>query len=142
MRLTNFSDYALRLLMYAGAHEGRLITIEEAARAYGISRTHLMKVANMLTRAGYLRAVRGRTGGLMLARKPAAIRLGDVVRATEPDFVLAECFSPTGACVIKPLCRLPRILGEALQAFSATLDKYTLDDLMLCPEDFGVAPAT
>lgn len=141
MRLTNFSDYALRLLMYAGAQDGRLITIEETARVYGISRTHLMKVANLLTRAGYLTAVRGRTGGLVLAREPTAIRLGDVVRATEPDFVLAECFSPDGACAITQRCRLRRVLREALQAFSATLDKYTLDDLLLRPEDFGIAPA-
>ena len=81
MRLTNFSDYALRVLLYAAAREGALITIEETARVYGISRAHLMKVVNQLTRAGYLTAVRGRSGGLELAKRPERIGLGDVVRA-------------------------------------------------------------
>ena len=77
MRLTNFSDYALRILMYAAVvQDGRLITIEETAEAYGISRAHLMKVANQLTRAGYLKAVRGRSGGLTLAKRPASNRTG------------------------------------------------------------------
>jgi Rrf2 family nitric oxide-sensitive transcriptional repressor len=141
MRLTNFSDYALRLLIYAAAQDGRLITIEETAETYGISRAHLMKVANVLTRSGYLRAVRGRSGGLALARRPAKIRLGDVVRATEPDFALAECFAGGNHCIITPDCRLRGILKEALDAFVGTLDRYTLKDLMLRPEDFGIQPA-
>src|SRR5215471_13236521 len=93
MRLTNFTDFALRLLMYAAAHEDRLITIEEASEVYDISRAHLMKITNALTRAGYLKAVRGRSGGLTLAKPPRKIRLGDVIRATEPDFALVECFA-------------------------------------------------
>lgn len=140
MRLTNFSDYALRLLLYAAAREDRLVTIEEAAEVYGISRAHLMKVANHLTRTGYLKAMRGRAGGLTLARPPAQIRLGDVVRATEPDFELAECFSPEGRCIITPGCRLRGAFREALAAFSATLDRYTLSDLAVAPEQFGVRP--
>src|SRR5262245_43396488 len=100
MRLTNFSDYALRVLMYAAAQGDRLITIEQTASIYGISRAHLMKVANQLTRAGYLKAVRGRTGGLALAKPPEDIRLGDVVRATEPDFALVECFATDNHCII------------------------------------------
>jgi Rrf2 family nitric oxide-sensitive transcriptional repressor len=141
MRLTNFSDYALRLLMYVAARDDRLVTIEEVAEVYGISRAHLMKVANHLTRAGYLKAVRGRAGGLMLALPPEQIRLGDVVRETEPDFTLAECFSPEGCCVITPDCRLRVAFREALAAFSATLDRYTLADLTLTPEHFGIRPA-
>lgn len=141
MRLTNFSDYALRLLMFAAAKEGRLVTIEETAQVYGISRTHLMKVANLLTRAGYLTAVRGRSGGLILAKKPNKIRLGDVVRATEPDFALVECFSTDNQCIITGRCKLKKVLGEALNSFSATLDKYTLSDLLLRPVDFGIKPA-
>ncbi len=86
MRLTDFSDYSLRLLMYAEAKAGQLVTIEETAQVYGISRAHLMKVANQLTRAGFLKAVRGRAGGLALARPPAQIRLSEVLRATEPRF--------------------------------------------------------
>jgi len=97
MRLTNFTDYALRLLMYAAAQEGKLITIEETAERYGISRTHLMKVANLLTRAGYLKAVRGRSGGLLLGKEPAAIGLGEVVRATEPPSATVIAISPLTA---------------------------------------------
>jgi Rrf2 family nitric oxide-sensitive transcriptional repressor len=141
MRLTNFSDYALRVLMYAAAKGDRLITIDETAKVYGISRAHLMKIVNQLTRAGYLKAVRGRSGGVTLAKRPNKIRLGDVVRATEPDFVLVECFGADNQCVITPRCRLRRALGEALGAFTATLDRYTLADLILSPEDFGLRPA-
>jgi Rrf2 family nitric oxide-sensitive transcriptional repressor len=141
MRLTNFSDYALRVLMYAATRADRLITIEETAEVYGISRTHLMKVANQLTRAGFLKATRGRTGGLALARRPDKIGLGDVVRATEPDFALVECFTADNACLITPRCRLKGVLKEALVAFVGTLDRYTLADLILSPKDFGIKPA-
>ena len=141
MRLTNFTDFALRLLMYAAAHEDRLITIEEVSEVYDISRAHLMKVTNTLTRAGFLKAVRGRSGGLTLARPPRKIRLGDVVRATEPDFALVECFGTSNQCLITRSCRLRGILNEGLAAFNAVLDKHTLADLMLRPRDFGVRPA-
>jgi Rrf2 family nitric oxide-sensitive transcriptional repressor len=141
MRLTNFSDYALRVLLYAAVRHDELITIEETAKVYGISKAHLMKVANQLTRAGFLTAVRGRSGGLELAMRPNKIRLGDVVRATEPDFALVECFSPDNQCRITPRCRLRGVLKEALGAFIATLDRYTLADLVLRPEDFGIRPA-
>ncbi|RTL91949.1 MAG: Rrf2 family transcriptional regulator [Hyphomicrobiales bacterium] len=141
MRLTDFSDYSLRVLLYAAARDGQLITIEETSKVYGISRTHLMKVANQLTRAGFLRAVRGRSGGLTLAKTPAQIRLGDVLRTTEPDFALVECFRSENRCLITPRCRLRGALKEALAAFVGTLDRYTLADLLLRPEDFGIQPA-
>lgn len=141
MRLTNFSDYTLRVLMYAAVQSDRLITIEETARVYGISRAHLMKVANLLTRAGYLRAVRGNAGGLALAKAPSKIRLGEVLRASEPDFSLVECFTSENRCLITPRCRLRSALQEALAAFTKTLDRYTLADLLLKPEDFGIKPA-
>lgn len=141
MRLTNFSDYALRVLLYAAARRDELITIEETAKVYGISKAHLMKVVNQLTRAGYLKAVRGRSGGLTLAMRPNKIRLGDVVRATEPDFAMVECFTPDNQCRITPRCRLRGVLKEALGAFLSTLDGYTLADLVLRPEDFGIRPA-
>jgi Rrf2 family nitric oxide-sensitive transcriptional repressor len=141
MRLTNFTDYALRLLMFAAAHEDRLITIEEVSEVYKISRGHLMKVTNSLTRAGYLTAVRGRSGGLKLAKPPRKIRLGDVVRTTEPDFALVECFGAEGQCCITRRCRLASILREGLGAFNTVLDKYTLADLMLRPRDFGLRSA-
>ena len=140
MRLTNFSDYALRVLMYAGSKEG-LITIDETSRFYGISRAHLMKVVNTLTRAGYLKAVRGRAGGLMLGMPANAIRVGDVIRRTEPDFALVECFTTGNRCAITKCCRLRGALREALEAFVESLDRYTLADLILSPEEFGIAPA-
>lgn len=126
MQLTRFSDFALRVLMYAHAVDGRLVTIEEIAASYRISRAHLMKVVNALTRAGYLKAVRGRTGGVTLARPAEEIRLGDVVRATEPDFALVECFSANNQCVIDGCCRLPLALRRALAAFLAELDQHTV----------------
>jgi Rrf2 family nitric oxide-sensitive transcriptional repressor len=141
MQLTSFTDYALRLLMLAQAAGDRLITIEEAATRYRISKAHLMKVANELTRAGFLKAVRGRGGGLRLGKAPEDIRLGDVVRATEPGFALVECFATGNQCTATAICRLPRVLNEALSAFLGTLDKYTLVDIALggLPLDGGQA---
>jgi Rrf2 family nitric oxide-sensitive transcriptional repressor len=141
MRLMSFTDFALRLLMYAAARDGQLVRIEEVANIFNISRGHLMKVANALTRAGFMTAVRGRSGGLQLARPPHAIALGDVVRATEPDFALVECFEQGNQCIITRHCRMRGILHESLDAFNAVLDKYTLADLMLRPKDFGIRPA-
>lgn len=141
MRLTSFSDYALRVLMYAAVRKDKLITIDETAEIYGISRAHLMKVVNQLTRSGYLKAVRGRSGGLALAKAPDKIRLGDVLRATEPDFALVECFATGNQCVIAPRCRLRGALNDALGAFMRTVDGYTLADLSLRPGDFGITSA-
>lgn len=141
MRLTQFSDYALRLLLYAAARSEGLITIEETAKVYGISRAHLMKVANQLTRSGFLTAVRGRAGGLTLAKAPERIRLGDVVRATEPDFAIVACMGGDNACRITPACKLRGALNEALAAFVAVLDRYTLADLALNSGEFGIRPA-
>src|SRR5689334_3976344 len=120
MRLTTFSDYALRVLMYAAAAGERLITIEEAAKTYNVSRTHFMKVVNILTRTGYLKSVRGRSGGFTLAKPADAINLGAVVRATEPDFALVECFATGNQCIIARRCQLPEVLNEALSAFVST----------------------
>jgi Rrf2 family nitric oxide-sensitive transcriptional repressor len=136
MQLTKFSDYALRVLRYAHAARGRRVTIEEMAVAYRISRAHLMKVVNSLTRAGYLTAVRGRAGGVVLARPAEDIRLGEVVRATEPDLAIAECFSTSNQCVLTDRCRLQRILNEALRAFLSVLDRHTLASVGLKPKDF------
>ncbi|MCL4765694.1 MAG: Rrf2 family transcriptional regulator [Hyphomicrobiaceae bacterium] len=136
MQLTKFSDYALRVLMYTHAAGDRLVTIEEMAGSYRVSRAHLMKVVNALTRAGFLRAVRGRTGGLTLARPAEEIRLGDVVRTTESDFALVECFATGNQCVISGCCRLPRVMQEALDDFFAALDRHTLASIALRPKDF------
>jgi len=138
MRLTTFSDYALRVLMFAAAAGERLITVEETAKTYNISRAHLMKVVNILTRTGYLKGVRGRSGGFALAKAAETINLGAVVRATEPDFALVECFATGSNCIIARRCQLPEVLNEALNAFVGTLDRYTLADIMLTKRDFGV----
>jgi Rrf2 family nitric oxide-sensitive transcriptional repressor len=143
MRLTLFSDYALRVLMFTHAAGERLVTIEEISEAYGISRPHLMKVVNALTRSGYLTAVRGRSGGLRLAMPAEKIILGEVVRETEPDLALVECFSTGNRCVITKCCKLQGALDEALQAFLAVLDQKTLAGIALEPRDFRkiLAPA-
>lgn len=136
MQLTMFSDYALRVLMFAQAANDRLVTIDEIASAYGISRAHLTKVVNMLTRAGYLEAVRGRSGGLRLGKPADQIVLGDLIRKTEPDFALVECFSTGSHCAITKCCRLQGVLDEALQAFLTILDRHTLASVRLRPKDF------
>jgi Rrf2 family transcriptional regulator, nitric oxide-sensitive transcriptional repressor len=141
MRLTTFSDYALRVLMYAAAAGERRVTIEETAGAYGISRAHLMKVVNVLTREGYLTGMRGRAGGFVLARSPEEINLGEVIRATEPDFALVECFATGNQCILTRCCRLPDVLNEALRSFIETLDRYTLADLLLSERDFAARPS-
>jgi len=142
MRLTMMSDYALRVLIYAAAHPERLVTIDETQGVYGISRGHLMKIVGVLAGAGILRSQRGRAGGFTLARSPEEIRLGEIVRLTEPGFDMVECFAPGNACVITPFCRLPAILTDALSAFMAVLDRHTLADLVLRPQDFGAMTAT
>jgi len=130
VRLTTYTDYGLRLLMYVALKGGELATIQEVADAYGISKNHLMKVAYDLGRHGYLETVRGRGGGLRLARPTERIGLGDVVRSMEEDFTLVECFAPgADGCRITRACRLKGVLGEALKAYLAVLDGYTLADL-------------
>ncbi|GAA2815030.1 hypothetical protein GCM10010836_02690 [Aminobacter aminovorans] len=101
-----------------------------------MSKTHLNKVANTLTRAGYLVAVRGRSGGLKLGRRPEDIRIGDVIRLTEPDFALVECFATGNQCTITRCCKLSTMLHDALSSFQSTLDRYTLADIALKPTDF------
>lgn len=138
MRLTRYTDYALRTLIYVGLHEPRQSSIAEIARAYGISESHLTKVVHQLGRLGLIRTIRGRGGGLRLARAPSEIVVGAVVRQTEDDLALVECFSG-GACAITAPCRLRRILGEALSAFLAVLDRYTLADLIEDPAGRDIA---
>ena len=140
MRLTKFSDYAVRVLLYAASRPGTLVTIEETADVFEISRAHLKKVVLHLSSNGYLRAVRGRGGGFTLACAPSEIGLGELLRSTESDFGLTECFLPENRCAISPVCRWPRILNEALDAFLATFDRYTLQDILLSPESFLAAP--
>ena len=131
MRLTVHTDYALRVLMYLALKEDRLATIAEIASSYGISKNHLMKVVHELGVAGYVETVRGRGGGLRLAKPVKSIGLGEVVRHTEPDMAIVSCFEPINApCTIHPGCVLKRALKKAANAFVEVLDSYTLDDLV------------
>jgi Rrf2 family nitric oxide-sensitive transcriptional repressor len=130
MRLAFSPDYALRLLMLVGLEADQLVTIQEVADRFGISKNHLMKVAHELGRAGYLETVRGRGGGLRLAKPPGQIGVGEVVRVLEPDFAVVECENPGGYCKIAPCCILRSAMREAVQAFLQNLDAYTLEDLL------------
>lgn len=131
MRITQYTDYALRVLLYLGAAPERLATIAEIAERYAISRSHLMKVVSQLVQEGVVTGVRGKGGGLRLAVAPAAINIGEVVRKIEADLVLVECFGDDNQCLIASRCRLKRVLNQALAAFLAVLDSYTLADLLI-----------
>jgi len=130
MRLTVYTDYSLRVLMYLAIPRSRLTTISEIAASYDVSRNHLMKVVYELGVAGYIETIRGQNGGMRLAKAPTAINLGEVVRRTEPDMALVPCFDPVNSvCVITPACKLRAALHRARDAFLAVLDEYTLADL-------------
>lgn len=130
MHLTTFTDYTLRVLIYLALEPDRLATIPEMAGAYGISENHLMKVVHRLARSGTIESVRGKGGGVRLARAPAEIRLGEVIRASEGDSAIVKCFSGTAnSCRIAPVCRLSKILGDAFAGLYQSLDAFTLADL-------------
>lgn len=131
MQLTLFSDYALRVLIYLGVHRDRLVTVPEIARAYRISHNHLVKVARLLTQLELVEAVRGRGGGMRLAREPEQINIGQVVQRTEPHFHLVECFDREhDTCPITPACKLKNVLADAQRAFMEHLEGYTLADFV------------
>jgi Rrf2 family nitric oxide-sensitive transcriptional repressor len=134
MRLTRYTDYAMRVLLYLGVRPGTQCSIAEIARAYGVSQNHLMKVVNDLVNAGYLISARGRFGGVRLARPPVEINVGGVVRHTEGGFDLVDCTD----CVIAPACGLTGALRQALGAFLAVLDGYSLADLIADPAAFAM----
>ncbi|MFZ3032458.1 MAG: Rrf2 family transcriptional regulator [Parvibaculum sp.] len=133
MRVTLHTDYALRMLMLLAMEPDELHTIEEVSTRYDISRNHLMKVTQTLAQAGYVESIRGRNGGLRLGKHPEDINIGAVVRTTEDGFNLVECFGEDNACVISTACGLRGPLEEALAAFLAVLDRYTLADLLQNP---------
>lgn len=130
MRLSEYTDYSLRVLMYCAANPGRLVTIAELADHHQVSKNHLMKIVNDLSRLGLLETTRGRGGGLRLLKPAGEIRVGDVVRASETDFRLVECFdSSTNVCTLTPTCRLKKVFSDALQAYFRELDGATLADI-------------
>ena len=130
MHITRYTDYSLRVLMYLAVQGDRLTTIQEIADSYDISKNHLMKVVHQLNRKGYITTVRGKNGGLRLHRSPGDINIGVLFRETEQDMELVECFSSDNGCTITPVCGLKGALSEALGAFLATLDQYTLADIV------------
>lgn len=130
MRLTQMTDFALRLLVYVARHPDRLCTISEVAQAYGISQTHLMKITHQLGARGWIKTLRGKGGGMRLGHAPEDINLGAVVRSMESDFHLVECFATNSACTLTGHCGLAGILGGALQSFLAHLEGFTLADAL------------
>ncbi|MFC4523740.1 RrF2 family transcriptional regulator [Cupriavidus pinatubonensis] len=134
MRLTEYTDYSLRVLLYVAVHRDALVTIQSIAETFGIPRNHLTKIVAHLSQLGFLKTVRGRSGGMTLGMAPQQINLGKVVRATEPDFRLVECFETEGnRCIITDACGLRHVLASALDAYLGVLDSYTLQDLIKRP---------
>ncbi|MGC2461845.1 MAG: Rrf2 family transcriptional regulator [Steroidobacteraceae bacterium] len=126
MQLTHFADYSWRVLIFLGAHTECLCTISKIAEAYAISDNHLMKVVNRLSTCGYIETVRGKGGGMRLARAPKLINGGDVVRDMEERFDIVECFNEEHQdCPLLPACILKSVLNEARRNFLATLDRHT-----------------
>lgn len=130
MRLTLHTDYSLRVLIHVGVADGQLITINDIAKTFDISKQHLMKVVNNLSQKGYLDTVRGRGGGIRLSRPPRDINVGEVVRETEETLGVVGCLDQRGYCPIQRVCELRSVFDEAIQAFLAVLDGYTLADLI------------
>ncbi|HEY1608412.1 MAG TPA: Rrf2 family transcriptional regulator [Paraburkholderia sp.] len=133
MRLTDYTDYSLRVMLYLALKRDALVTIQEISDAYGISKNHLMKVVQQLGELGWIETIRGRNGGLRLAGQSLTLSVGEVVRATENDFALVGCFDAQRdthrACVIEPQCRLKHVLDAARMAFLAELDRHTIGEI-------------
>lgn len=131
MRLTNYSDYSLRVLIFLSSEpREKLVNIKDIAEAYGISKNHLMKIIYNLGKMGYIETIRGRNGGIRLAKLPSEINIGEIIRKTEEDFNIVECFEHGNTCVITPVCSLKHVFNKALDQFLQVLDQYTLDDIV------------
>lgn len=131
MQLTRFSDYAIRLLILLALEGGGPITIGSAAENLRISKNHLVKVANLLMRGGYIEGIRGRAGGIQLKKSPQEITLGQIVRLTEPSLALVECMSVPGSCSLERVCKCPHYLFKGMEAFLRELDGATLASVAL-----------
>ncbi|WP_454757081.1 RrF2 family transcriptional regulator [Cupriavidus campinensis] len=135
MRLTDYTDYALRTLIYIAAHPDELVTIQRIADSFSIPRNHLIKIVHRLGQEGFLHTLRGRSGGVQLNRPASKINVGEVIRTMESDFAMVECFHAEGnQCVITPICGLRGVLHAALDAYFRVLDEHTLEDLILKPK--------
>lgn len=130
MHITRYTDYSLRVLIYLAEQGDRLATIQEIADSYEISKNHLMKVVHQLNKKGYIETIRGKKGGMRLHRAPNEINIGVLVRETEQDLSIVECFSAKNACKITSVCGLKGMFNQALKAFLDTLDNYTLADVI------------
>lgn len=139
MRMTLHTDYALRMLIMLALKDGKPVTVQQVAEQYGLSRNHLLKVALKLRRMGVIVTTRGRSGGIALARDAAAINIGSIVRASEDDFALVECFRQDGgACLLSPACRLRGVVRQAFDAYLAVFDGYSLADLIQNKAELGL----
>lgn len=131
LKLTKFTDYSFRVLIYLGLQESRLVTIHEMAEHYDISKNHLMKIIQLLGKQGIVETVRGKSGGVRLARPASEIRIGKVVRQVEGDMAVVRCMGPLSEkCSISGVCALEGYFTEATEAFLSVLDRYTLDDVL------------
>lgn len=126
MRLTRYTDYSLRVLIHLALHEDRICSIGEISRTYDVSQNHMMKVVNALAHDGFVETLRGRAGGMRLARPAKEITVGEVVRRTEEGFQLAEC----SGCALSPACGLTGVLQKGVQAMLAVFDSYTIAELL------------
>ena len=134
MRLTDYTDYTLRVLMFCAIHPERSVTIAELAVSHAVSKNHLMKIVNDLARQGLLQTTRGRGGGLRLLKAASDIRIGDVVRQSETDFRLVECFDVNhNSCTLTSHCQLKQVFKNALESYFVELDKVTLADITVVP---------
>ncbi len=141
MRLTAYTDYALRTLIFLANQRDELVTIQQIADAHGIARNHLTKVVHRLGALGYVETVRGRNGGLRLGREPQEINIGEVVRHTESDFYMAACFDAAApGCIYAPACVLKGVLSQATAAYLAVLDGQTLAQMLVKPRRRSVQP--
>jgi Rrf2 family nitric oxide-sensitive transcriptional repressor len=130
MKLTNFCDYSLRVLIFLGIKKERS-SIGEISKAYGLSRNHIVKVVHNLVKLGYIHSIQGKKGGIELAARPEEINLGEIIEQIEPDFDLVECFNDVrNACSISPSCRLKGFLLQAKKAFLSSLGKHSLADII------------
>ncbi len=132
MRLTQYSNFTLRTLQLIALRAPEIVTVDDVARAHGISKAHLVKVAGELARRGYIETIRGRRGGMRLARPAEEVTVGEIIRWTEAPLELVECFNPeTNTCPLLGLCHLSRGLHRAMRAFLSVLDDLTIADIAL-----------